>query len=222
VPAAVCLAAFLFGTASLADDLSGKGSIGASVGIMRYLNSELSEGANARPMLRLTFRYAWDNPLITVLETGYGWNAYGEGGDWAGSDSVGTLAVVTPVTAGLDYRFQINSEKFLPRVGAGLGVYLMNIRAGRDRLSRDPVTSADRKTHGLGFYGKGGTDYLINPSFVLNGDLLLHYAFVGDEEKFPSGFLNADASFIELRIGMSYYFPIGSTGPAPGEVEEGE
>jgi hypothetical protein len=216
---AVLLAAgFPIATAH-SDDLAGKGSIGASLGVMRFTgNADLSEGAGIRPILRLSFRYA-AHRFVSVLEAGYGWNAYGQGGEWAGADSVGTLAVVKPFTVGLDYRLRTENSRFLPRVGAGLGVYSIQIRSGRDRISRDRLTSADRQVTAPGLYGKIGTDYVSTPSLVFNVDALWHYAFSADEEKFPSGFLNANASFIEGRVGISYYFNIASTGPAPTKPE---
>ena len=225
VLSALLLAAVRPMTTASADDLAGKGSIGASLGVMRLTgNADLSDGAGIRPILRLSFRYAWQNHFVSVLEAGYGWNAYGEGGGWSGADSVGTLAVVKPFTVGLDYRLRTENSRFLPRIGAGLGVYSIQIRSGRDRISRDRLTSADRRVTAPGIYGKIGTDYVSTPSLVFNVDALWHYAFSADEEKFPSGFLNANASFIEGRVGISYYFNIASTGPAPTKPEgtEGE
>jgi opacity protein-like surface antigen len=217
------LVVLLLGTAARADDYAGKGSVGASLGAMRYTgNQDLSDGAGVRPILRVSFKYTWQNRLVSVLEGGYGWNAYGEGGDFAGPDSIGTLAVVVPFTVGLDYRLTPESQKFMPRVGAGVGVYTVSIRSGRDRISRDRLTDADRRSTGPGFYAKLGSDYALNPSLLVNTDLLWHYALVKDEEKFPTGFLNGNASFAEFRIGLNYYFAINTTGPSPNTPEGGE
>jgi hypothetical protein len=55
---------------------------------------------------------------------------------------------------------------------------------------------------------------------VVNTDLLWHYAFAGDEEKFPRGFLGSNASFAEIRVGLNYYFTIHTTGPSPTAPDE--
>src|SRR5262249_39121725 len=95
-----------------ADDLAGKGAIGFSMGAMRFTSSgRLSRGGGVRPILRVSFKYTWQNRLVSVLEGGYGWNSYGEGGDYSGPDSIGTVAVITPFTAGLDYRLNLTNPK---------------------------------------------------------------------------------------------------------------
>src|SRR5512140_1158290 len=210
-------------TTSHADELAGKASIGVSLGAMRFTGGhDLRSGAGIRPMLRASFKYTWQNRFVTVLEAAYGWNSYGEGGDYSGSDTLGTIAVVTPVTLGMDYRLKSLDAKMTPRVGMGVGFYPIAIRAGRERISEDAATSHDRRVTAPGVYGKIGSDFILKPSVVLNTDLLWHHAFSGDATKFPSGFLNADASFAEVRVGINYYFKIGSTGPSAAPGTEGE
>jgi len=207
---------------SLGDGLAGMGSLGFSIGAMKYLSgNELSDGS-MRPILHGSFKYVLDEHWVLPLEGGWGWNAYGEGGGFEGPDSVATLAVVSPVTVGLDYRFQMNSPSVVPRVGAGLGMYLISIRSGRSEPSRDPVTDEKRKSASFGFYGKGGVEFMLKPTFWLNTDLMYHMVFSSDAESYPRGWLDDNASFIELRVGLNYYFTISGDGASEisGEDEE--
>jgi hypothetical protein len=220
---AVMTAAILAGGSAVrADDLAGKGSIGFAMGSMLFTGGEHLTSGRIRPMFRGMFKYAWEEHWVSVIESGYGWNSYGEGGGYDGPIGTGTLAIVTPLTAGLDYRFESGNPKIIPRFGAGAGAYAVTIRSGRDRISRDRITDRKRIRTSPGFYLKGGTEWLIKPSLVLNGDLLWHYALSRDEEKFPDGFFTSNVSFAEFRVGINYYFKIRSTGAAPTRPPEEE
>lgn len=226
---AVLLAATVFGstvfssTAS-ADGLAGKGSIGGAIGVMRYLsNPDFKDGSSTRPTFRAMARYAWENHFTSTLEAGYGWNSRGEGGDYRGPDTTGTLMVVTPITFGLDYRIQGANPKLLPHVGVGIGAYPFTIRSGRERISKDRVNYNPRRHTAPGGYGKVGLEFLALPSMVLNADVLYHYVAMSDATKYPGGYFDKSVSFAEVRVGMSYYFTIRSTGPNPtGKKEDSE
>ncbi len=215
--AAVAAALLLGGASARADDLAGKGSIGFALGAIRFTGGEdLTTDVGIRPVLRGLFKYAWEEHFVTSLEVGYGWNAYGEGGDYRGDDlGLGTVAVVTPVTLGLDYRFNTGEPKIMPRFGAGVGAYGIKILSGRDRISRDPQTDRKRSIVSPGFYGKAGGEFVLNPSMALNTDVMYHKVFNGDKEGFPSGYLDSSTSFAEFRVGINYYFTIRSTGASP-------
>jgi opacity protein-like surface antigen len=198
--------------ASTGDGLAGMGSLGFSIGAMKFLSgNELSDGA-VRPILHGQFKYVLNDKLVIPLEGGWGWNAYGEGGGFEGPDSVGTLAVATPLTVGIDYRFQTGKPSVVPRVGAGVGLYLLSIRSGRTTPSRDPVTDQKRKSTSPGLYGKGGVEFMLSPTFWLNTDLMYHMVLSADSDKYPRGWLDDNASFAELRVGLNYYFTIRGDG----------
>lgn len=226
VIASLAIALLLGGAPARADDLAGKASIGFSMGGMRYLSGDsLSFEPGMRPMFRGTVKYVWDEHFVSVVESGYGWNAYGPGGDYDNPEhrEVVTLAVVIPLTFGMDYRFQSGNPRITPRVGAGLGFYGFTMRSGMDHVSREVVSGRERRRTALGGYLKGGTEVGILPAMTLNADVLWHYAALGDEEKFPEGWLDQNTSFAEARIGLNYYFTIRSTGATPtkpGSEEE--
>ncbi|TPW08978.1 MAG: hypothetical protein FD129_2361, partial [bacterium] len=206
------------------DGLAGMGSLGISLGAMKYFSgSDLSDGS-ARPIFHAQFKYVWNERLVSILDGGWGWNSYGEGGGYDGPDTLGTLAVATPVTLGLDYRFQTSKPSIVPRVGAGVGLYLLSIRAGRSNSSRDPITDQKRKSTSFGFYGKVGAEFMLKPTFWLNTDLIAHEILSADAESYPSGWLDENAGFIEIRVGLNHYFGIRGDGAAvqSGAEEEEE
>lgn len=206
-----------------ADPLSGKGSIGAGLGSIRFTGGkDFSDGAQIRPVLRMMAHYAWQDHFVSVLEGGYGWNAYDEGGDFRGPDTTGTIAIVTPITLGLDYRFASASPKLIPHFGLGVGAYPLTIRAGRDRISLDRLNYKRRRKVAGGGYAKIGAEFLALPAMLLNADLLYHFIPMSDEKGFPGGYFDASASLLEFRVGISYYFTIKPTGPSPEGAPEGE
>ena len=206
------------------DGLAGMGSLGVSFGAMKYFSgNELSDGA-VRPIFHGQFKYVLNDHLVLPLEGGWGWNAYGPGGGYDGPDSLGTLAVATPVTLGLDYRFQTGKPSVVPRVGAGVGFYLLSIRAGRSQPSRDPISDRKRKSTSLGFYGKLGVEFMLKPTLWLNTDLLVHEILSADADGYPRGWLDDNAGFAEIRVGLNHYFSIRGGGASvrggSGEEEE--
>ena len=220
---AVLLGATLFNSTASADGLAGKGSIGGSIGAMRYLsNSDFTEGSSVRPVFHAMAHYVWENHFVSTLEGGWGWNARGDGGDFRGPDTTGTVMVVTPITFGLDHRFEGANPKFAPHVGVGFGAYPFTVRAGRDRISKDRINYKKRRTTAAGGYGKVGMEYLALPAMALNADLLYHFVPMGDAEGFPGGYFDKSVSFAEVRVGMSYYFTIRSTGPSPTGKKDAE
>lgn len=203
--------------------LVGKGSLGFALGAMKFTGGQdLSDGANIRPMLRATFRYVWSDRISMPVEGGWGWNAYGEGGGFDGPDSVGTLATVVPFTVGLDYSFTTGSPSVNPRVGAGLGLYILGVRSGRDVTSRDPVTDKERNAVGPGVYVKAGTEFTLKENFTLGTDFAYHQIFSGNDEDFPRGWLDENASFLDVRVGLNYYFTIRSAGNSSDDEDEEE
>jgi opacity protein-like surface antigen len=227
VIAGLAIAILLGGAPARADDLAGKASIGASLGAMRFLSGDsLSSGAGIRPMFRGTIKYVWDEHLVSIVEAGYGWNAYGPGGDYNNPEhrDVVTLAIAIPLTAGLDYRFPTKAARIMPRIGAGAGFYGVQLKSGSDQLSIEKKSGRERKKTSPGLYLKGGTEIGILPAMTLNADLLWHYVFLGDTEKFGEGhWLDQNTSFAEVRVGLNYYFTIrsgGATPHKPGSEEE--
>ena len=203
------------------DNLAGMGSLGVSIVVMKYVSgNELSNGS-ARPIFHAAFKYVLNDHLVMPLEIGWGWNSYGEGGGYDGVDTLGTLAVLVPGTLGLDYRFRTGKPSVVPRVGVGVGLYQVSVRAGRSQTSRDPVSDKIRKSISPGFYGKLGAEFMLKSTFWLNTDLMVHQVFCADADNYPRGWLDDNTTVVELRVGLNHYFRIrGNDAPAEGDEDD--
>jgi hypothetical protein len=225
--------------AAQAADIVGRASFGVSGGAMTFLSgSDYSAGGlkRTRPVGQFVFKYNFSSKLAGVLESGYGWNSYGDV-----DLNTDTLAVVIPTTIGLEYRFRAGESKLWPHAAVGGGIYSLGIKDSY-RTWAEAGDGTDRLTWSSpGMYGKLGTEYLFDDGVSLNFDFLFHAIFSKDdkytftpvdpgdpnydpnEEAARARYSNTwgvqNTSFAEFRIGVNYYFTIKKTSAAPPSGE---
>ncbi|MDI6809262.1 MAG: hypothetical protein QME66_09815 [Candidatus Eisenbacteria bacterium] len=188
-----------------AQSLSGKGSLGGAVGVMRMLQDEhVKDKASMRGMGDFRIRYFFSDRLATVITTGFGWTGY--------PSSKNMIATQLPLTFGLELRpygkKPLMGGKLAPRIGFGGGFYswVIETKAGRNVI-KDPQTKALLRATDPGGYGEVGAEYLARPSVGVSAGMLYHYILSANETEFPTAFGEDDA-FLQVRVGVNYYFPI--------------
>ncbi len=214
-----------------AADLTGRLGLGGSIG-SSLLIGDYDYRKHARPRLTLDalFKYGFRPRWALVGQFGYGWNSYAYEESWLSSpdyadlresqglnaDGVEKLTVMYPFTGGVEYRF--GKETWVPYVGAGGGVYMIDLFHDR-RVAVDYRTLAKHRTYNLGFYGRAGVEQFLSDAVAMDYEILGHVVFSEDREKFPyprgndlevygSDFLphGGDLQFIQMRIGLRYYW----------------
>ncbi len=196
-------AAFVAGP-SYAQELEGKGSVGGSGGIMLLTgDDDLSRSAQPRLLGHMDMRYVF-HPNFAVHGTfGRGWNSYSGRGD--------TLTIIEPVTVGLEYRHVFQQwPRYLPHAGVGIGVYSVYVRE-QLKVTQDPATLEERHTVDWGVNVSAGLEYFMTRSITVNYDFVWHKIYSENLEDFPSGF-GGDDSYVQLVVGVSYYFSLGILG----------
>jgi len=194
------LAAGLLAGPAMAQELDGKGSIGASGGFMLFTGDEdLSRDAQPRLLGHFDMKYVL-HPRVALHGTfGRGWNAY------SGRDD--TLSIIEPVTFGIEYRHIFERwPRYLPHFGAGIGVYSLWVRENL-KVTKDPVTLERRHTVDWGMNVNVGLEYFMTRSVTVNYDFVWHRIFSEDKHDFPAGF-GGDDSYVQFVIGVNYYFPL--------------
>ncbi len=228
-----------------AAEITGRKMLGGSVGTSLMIG-DWEYRTHARPRITGDAMFKWGlRPRWALVGTfGYGWNSYTDEELWLSSDAyadvrveqglgpepVEKVAVVAPFTVGGEYRF--GQDVWVPYVGAGLGVYQLNVYFD-GRVAEDPRTLADHRTYNFGLYGRAGIEQFLSESVSLDYEALLHVLFAEDREKFP--FPNGadlakygddfhayggDAQFVQVRLGLRYYWG-GKAAEDAGEVEPG-
>ncbi len=226
-------AVMTLGAASLvhAEDLRGRGSIGANIGGMLWTGgSDLSEGAEPRPHGELVFGYVWRTHTQFVSHLGFAWNGYntsyidGDGvrheGGWSKlvprgfreSDldlSRPAIARVGYLTAEIQRNFGIG--KYQPHVNVGAGLYSWRVGSTR-RVLVDPVSrnTTSHVSPGINF-AIGVEDYASN-SVALDANVAAHYVMSADATRLPTAF-NQNSHFVEVRLGLRWYFTISGAAP---------
>jgi hypothetical protein len=193
-------------TPCLSADVTGRASITSALGTFTFISDEYMNGnaldGNAQPRFygQMGFGYAFKPYLAAAANAGFGWEAY--------SFSEDRLVTIVPVTVGAEYR--LGTGKYVPRAGAGIGLYHWSVledrRVLKDAVTRDPLTRTD-----FGIYGLVGVDYFAIPNIAVSLDVEGHRIFSEDEEAFPSGYaLNDD--MLMLKLGVKYFFGTQSKG----------
>jgi hypothetical protein len=169
----VCTAVLLWALIGLAgpgfaQELGGKGSFGASGGLMLFTaDKDMSYKAQPRLLGHFNLRYVISPRLAVTGTFGRGWNSYSDRGD--------TLSLVEPVTAGLEYRHVFDQwPRYLPHAGVGLGMYSVYVR---DYLTvtKDPVTFERRHTLNWGVNAGLGLEYFMTRAITVNYDFIWHH-----------------------------------------------
>jgi hypothetical protein len=190
--------------AARAGDVVGRGSLGAALGLMRWVaDDETSRDAQFRPILNGVFRYAFTPALEAQIQSGAGWGAYTLRGD--------TVTVVIPTTIGINYRFN-PAARTVFRAGGGGGMYIWRVQQ-KGKVSQyispagDPAQIVeDREGADIGAYGEIGLDRFMNEHVTVSADLAYHQIF-SSNERLTDGFKDNDA-FVAARVGVHYYFSL--------------
>lgn len=210
-----------------AADLVGKGSIGASGGLMKFVSGQDFKNGSARLIGQAVFKYNFSSSLAGVAEIGWGWNAYPDAPEE-------TLAVVTPGTLGLEYRMHAGSGKLWPHAGLGIGLYKLGVQEDPGTYARAGDGAEILKWVSFGFYGKAGAEHVFDNGVSINLDLLYHHILSERASRYtytkdlppgdPGRALSntwglQNTSFVEFRIGVNYYFTLHESSPAPPKEE---
>jgi len=207
-------AVFLFVTSSPAAepvDLVGRGSIGASAGIMKFYTGQNFKEGDLRFIGEAQFKYNFSEHFAGEFTAGFGWNAYP-----IGDTDEDTLAVVAPVIFGLEYRNRIKDGPVFWHGGGGGGLYFLGIKNEDNKWAQGNNGTETLKWTSPGLYGKLGVEHLWNSGASMNLDFLTHYIFSDDSAKFPDGWGNQNTGYWEIRVGVNYYFRI------KGDKKEGD
>jgi hypothetical protein len=200
---------------ALAADIVGRGSVGGSLGGMKFLSGQDFKNGNVRFIGQAVFKYNFTASLAGVVESGWGWNAYPN--DTPGVED--TLTTVIPTTFGIEYRKHHRQSHIWPHVGAGFGFYTLGVKD-----TYRTYAYASQGTERLvwtkpGIYGKVGMEYLFDKGVSINWDFLYHTIFAKDAAKFDR-WGNQNTSFGEFRMGANYYFTIKRPSAAPPVKEK--
>lgn len=196
--AVLAVAAVCFVGPGFAQELDGKGSVGASGGLMLLTgDDDLSRDAQPRLLGHFDMKYVI-NPRLAVHGTfGRGWNSY--------SGRADTLTVVEPITLGIEYRHIFEQwPRYLPHVGIGTGVYSLWIREHL-QVTEDPITLERRHTVDWGMNITAGLEYFMTRSVTVNYDFVWHKIFSENTDDFVAGF-GGDDSYVQIVVGVNYYF----------------
>jgi hypothetical protein len=198
-------------------ELEGRGSVGASAGMMRFIGGDqFGDSPNARFIFQGMFRYNFTENWSGVLESGWGWNSYSSNDP----DVSDTLATVIPTTVGAQYRFQLKETNWWPTFGGGIGLYAMGVKDSPSTWASSNQGTERLTWTGPGFYGKGGIEYIFDSGAAINIDFLYHFLFVSDDRFDRWG--NNNTSFAQLRVGASYYFQITGGEDDSEDEDEGD
>ena len=198
-----------------AADIVGRGSIGGSLGGMKFLSGDDFGEGEVRFIGQAVFKYNLSDHLAAVVESGWGWNAYPDN-----RPEKDTLATVIPTTFGLEYRSRLGQSNIWAHLGAGGGFYALGVKDSYRTWAHDGDTNAKLTWTSPGFYGKLGGEYLFDNAVSINVDFLYHAVFSNDEDRFPMRWGNQNTSFGEFRVGANYYFTLRDYGSGDGAEEE--
>ncbi len=217
LPVLALLAASLAPPAALAADIVGRGSVGGSLGGMKFLGGDDFGEGSVRFIGQAVFKYNFSRSLAGVLESGWGWNAYPTSEE--GVDD--TLATVVPTTLGIEYRWQQGQGHLWPHLAAGAGLYTLGVKDSFRTYAYASEGTERLNWTSPGLYGKVGVEYLFDNGVSMNWDFLYHTIFSEDSDRFDK-WGDQSTSFAEFRMGASYYFTIKEPGPATTEEEPAE
>jgi hypothetical protein len=187
-------------TPCLSADVTGRASIGSALGSLTFISDEYMNGnaldSRAEPRLygQIQFSYGFKPYLAATASAGFGWEAY--------SFDDNRLVTLVPVNVGAEYR--LGTGRYVPRVGAGIGVYQWTVLEDR-RVLKDAITRQPLRRDDVGIYGLIGVDYFAIPSIAVSLDVEGHRIFSKDTRAFPAGYaLNDDV--LMAKLGVKYFF----------------
>ncbi len=183
-----------------AADVTGRAFLSGGAGTLVFIGDDYMTGSalDSDRKIRLYgdagFGYVLRPDLAATLNLGFGWQAYS-------FDDL-TVATVTPITVGAEYRRHFG--KYMPRINAGLGWYIWSVLYDR-KVVKDAITREELKRGNLGAYMSAGFDYFVRPSVAICWDATGHYILSEDLDAFPSGY-GYNEQVLVMRMGVRYYF----------------
>ena len=187
-------------TPCLSADVTGRASISTALGSFTFISDEYMNGnaldSNAKPRLygQMGFGYEFRPYLAATASAGFGWEAY--------SFDENRLVTIVPGIVGAEYR--LGTGRYVPRVGAGIGLYHWTVLEDR-RVLKDAVTRKPLMRNDFGIYGLIGLDYFAAPNIAASLEVEGHRIFSEDKTSFPSGYsLNDDV--LMVKVGVKYFF----------------
>jgi len=187
-------------TPCLSADMTGRAYVGTALGTFTFISNDYMNGkaldSEAQPRLygQMEFGYVFKPYLAGTASAGFGWEAY--------SFDENRLVTIVPANIGAEFRW--GTGKYVPRVGAGLGVYHWSVLEDR-KVLKDPITRETLRRNDVGIYGLLGLDYFATPSIAVSLGVEGHRIFSKDTEDFPSGYAFND-DLVMLKVGLKYFF----------------
>lgn len=186
--------------AGISPDLNGLGSFGISVGAMRWLadgDATKWEGnaAQVRPIGKAVFRYRWNSTWAAAVEAGFGWNSYAESDD--------LVTWVIPLTLGFE-RHIGEYWGASTSINFGSGIFVWGRRRGGNFLHDEITQKKYHATDPGAFVGLVG-EYHLAEHVTITNQLTATYVYSLHGDDFKAS-LGDDDLFVDLRIGLNYYF----------------
>ena len=206
-----------FAASASASDLTGMAAVGLRAGGalfrggLNFDRTDLSNPARTfdnsiSPRLTgdLVFSYVWSDHVTFDLTTGWAWSRLKS--DAPGANDSFFVATSVPIIIGARYLARDN-QPWRPYAGVGGGVYWWSVLTHNLGPAVDPSTFARFRHAVPGVYGTLGVEKRFSKYMTGTGDLVYHYMFSKDENRWPSGF-NGNKSYMELRLGVNFYFSV--------------
>lgn len=190
----------LVAQAGIGSELNEKGSFGFSLGAMRWLADEdaaewQGHPAQIRPIGKAVFRYRVNASWVVSIETGFGWNSYAESDD--------LVTWVIPTTVGAERRLgELWGATTYLAVGGGF--YVWGRRRGGEFLL-DSVTHKSLHATDPGIYAGFTAESPLTKYVTVMAQTALHFIYSAHAGDFE-GELGGSDLFVDLRIGVNYYF----------------
>ena len=230
IVAALTVSILILGTTAVpAQEIAGKGSMGASAGVIKYNAGDDWSDGSSRLSGQASFRYGLNNSWSLQLEAGGAWNNNGAPVDAAQDGGNDILTVVFPATLGLLYRTQLSDTNFYPHLGIGAGFYRMGVKDSYRHYADAPATGETMLWTSFGGYGKIGTDYFFTDSVSMNFDFVYTQIGADEGDRYQpspddiSRFTDENVSYLQFRTGVNYFFNLGGGGePEPMTTDDEE
>jgi outer membrane protein W len=206
-----------FAAPAPASDLTGMAAVGLRAGGalfdggLNYVRNDPADPARTfnnsiSPRLTgdLVFSYVWSDHITFDLTTGWSWSRIKS--DAPGANDSFYVATSVPIVLGARFLARDN-QPWRPYLGVGGGVYWWSVLTQQLGPAVDPSTFARFRRAVPGVYGTAGVEKRFSKHMTGSGDLVYHYMFSKDEQRWPSGF-NGNKSYMELRLGLNFFFSV--------------
>jgi hypothetical protein len=196
----------------------GRASVGGQFGGSYFFaDGDYTAGALPRFAFAGSFRYVVNPWFRWQISPGFTWTGYRSGHPIPFTDvnrpSFTTkrefITLVAPVST--QAQILIARAPLYAHIGLGPGIYRVWIEDDRDPV-KDPVTFRVHRGLYPGLTAQVGIEHFTKtlPSTSIEFDVAWNWIMAERDEQFPSGF-NSSLATAEGRIGVNYYFNLGST-----------